>query len=71
MHLEDIDQAYNPNTRCMATYRDPQGYPNRGLLLDPPQKSVTGNWFVFVGSYANRIVIDDVIAVHDTKVLWA
>lgn len=71
MDCEHIDRIYNPQTRCVATYRDPDGYPKRGLMLEPTQKSVTGEYFVYVDSYHNRIPVGEIIHVEDTHHGWS
>lgn len=71
MDIEAINRVYNPDTRCKATYLDDDGFPTQGLMIEPPQPSLMGGFFVFINNYATRITIDRVVNVEDTKRLWA
>ena len=47
----------------IVTYRDKNGDKLKGLLVDNKlHTSVTGNQFVFVNNFANRILIENILS---------
>ena len=51
------------NNQIPVTYQDKNGDKLKGLLVDNKlHMSVTGNQFVFVNNFANRILIEDILS---------
>lgn len=70
MTRDEFLKVYNDQYRCSVKYRGKDGSTQTGIALDKPVSSVTGQYFVFVNSFTNRVRMHDVISVSVTNSQW-
>ena len=70
MKREDFEKEFSNDHRCKVKYRNRDGRTAFGIALDRVQKSLTGNLFVCVDSFVNRVKLSDIISIENTGREW-
>lgn len=69
MTADDFRAVYDPDRRCLATYRQANGDRVSGVILDDVQTSTTGQPFVYIDNFVTRVTLDAIEDVKPTR-LW-
>ena len=69
MTIEQFKALYSSTTKCIATYRKGSSE-LKGVVLDSATVGVAGLPFVFIDSFANRIMLADITDLKDTGTTW-
>lgn len=65
--LENILKSACNGGKVVVEYRDNEGYRVKGVAFDLViQESATGNEFIYVDSFSNRVTLDKIIS---TKII--
>lgn len=70
MTIDEFKKQYDPYYKCIAVYKDKDGFTDSGLILDDIQTSLKGINYININNFFLTVKIEDIKSINKTNHKW-